>query len=409
MTTANLDTAISSANKITSPWAIAIAGLVSLSLAMSLGRFVFTPLLPMMLRDGAVTLDQGGTLATMNYFGYFVGAMLCFWIRAEPARIIRAALAFTVLLTIGMVIPGGAVWWAVWRTIAGICCGLAMVLTTVWSQQWLAELGRPTLSGIMFCGPGVGIVITSVPAFGMVAAQWPTTWCWIAFTILGVAMLLPVWRILGTTPPARPLESTQPSSSVPRERPKLTLEIWALTLTYGLGGFGYIITATFLPVIARHAIPDSPWVDLFLPVFGIGVAVGALLVTRIGMHHDNRRILMFLYAVQSIGVGTAAIWPTATGLAISSVMVGLPFTAIVAFAMREARRLWKADAAKLIGLMTAAYAIGQIAGPPMAMSLVAHTSGFSAALGVAAVALLFGSLAFLGMWRTIPIGVPTQS
>ena len=51
----------------------------------------------------------------------------------------------------------------------------------------------------------------------------------------------------------------------------------ALTIAYGLAGFGYIITATFLPVIARAALPGSVWLDLFWPILGIGVAVGAVL------------------------------------------------------------------------------------------------------------------------------------
>ena len=36
------------------PWALAGAGLVSLGIAMGIGRFAFTPLLPMMLHDGVV-------------------------------------------------------------------------------------------------------------------------------------------------------------------------------------------------------------------------------------------------------------------------------------------------------------------------------------------------------------------
>ena len=48
-----------------------------------------------------------------------------------------------------------------------------------------------------------------------------------------------------------------------------------------LAGFGYIVTATFLPVIAREALPGSPWLDLFWPIFGLGVIVGALLATRL--------------------------------------------------------------------------------------------------------------------------------
>ncbi|RZT41456.1 YbfB/YjiJ family MFS transporter [Cupriavidus agavae] len=404
MPIADLDVSAGRAARSTAgPWAVALAGFVSLALAMGIGRFAFTPLLPMMLHDGTVTLNQGGALATWNYIGYLLGALLCLVIRPDPARMVKGALALTVVLTLAMALPGGMPAWLAWRTVSGIASAVVMVYATAWCMQRLAELGHPTLGGLMFCGPGIGIVVTGVSAFGMVGAHWQANWGWIAFTILGALMLLPVWRVFGTPSPELP-PASHGARAAAAATPRLDLETWALTLAYGLAGFGYIITATFLPVIARHEMPGSVWADLFWPILGAGVAVGAWLVTRMGMHHDNRRMMMWLYAMQAVGVAVAAVWPTVAGFALSSLLVGLPFTALVSFAMREARRLWGASASKLIGLMTAAYAIGQIAGPPLATALVARTGGFGASLGVASGALLCGALIYFWMWRTMPVG-----
>lgn len=393
------------------PWAVAMAGFVSLALAMGIGRFAFTPLLPMMLHDGSVTLAEGGALATMNYIGYLLGALLCLFIRPDPVRIVRGSLVLTVVLTLAMALPGGMPAWLTWRTIAGAASAVVMVYATAWCMQRLAELGHPTLGGIMFCGPGIGIVVTGVSVFGMVGEHWLANCGWIAFTVLGAVMLAAVWRVFGSPAPAAHAPSGQPVAATRATSvvtPELNLETWALTLAYGLAGFGYIITATFLPVIARQAMPGTVWADLFWPILGAGVAVGAWLATRVGMHHDNRRMMMILYTVQAIGVGVAAVWPTVAGFALSSLLVGLPFTALVSFAMREARRLWGACAPKLIGLMTAAYALGQIAGPPLATALVARTGGFAASLVVAAAALLVGALIYLWMWRAMPVRAATS-
>ena len=46
-----------------------------------------------------------------------------------------------------------------------------------------------------------------------------------------------------------------------------TAEIRTFTLASGLAGFGYIITATFLPVITRERLRGSLWLDLFWPIF----------------------------------------------------------------------------------------------------------------------------------------------
>ena len=88
-------------------WRVAIAGMVALSVAMGIGRFAFTPILPMMLHDGSLTLAQGSWLATGNYFGYFVGALACMAVRGDAARLIRTGLIATVLLTVGMCVLQG--------------------------------------------------------------------------------------------------------------------------------------------------------------------------------------------------------------------------------------------------------------------------------------------------------------
>src|SRR2546430_13524654 len=61
---------------------VALAGLAALAVAMGIGRFAFTPLLPMMQDDAGISLAQGGYLASANYLGYLAGALLAM----RPAR-----------------------------------------------------------------------------------------------------------------------------------------------------------------------------------------------------------------------------------------------------------------------------------------------------------------------------------
>src|SRR6202000_2588997 len=93
-------------------------------------------------------------------------------------------------------------------------------------------------------------------------------------------------------------------------------------------------------------------------------------------------------------VALGIVWPTAGGFSLGSILIGLPFTAITLFAMREARRLRGEDAAGLMGYATAAYGIGQIVGPLVAAPIAEHTGSFSLALWLAAGALLLGAAGF---------------
>ena len=380
-------------------WRVAIAGMVALSVAMGIGRFAFTPILPMMLHDGSLTLAQGSWLATGNYLGYFVGALACMAVRGDAARLIRIGLVATVLLTAGMGVLQGQPAWLLLRFAAGMASALVFVFTAGWCLHRLTELGHAALGGIIFCGPGLGIAIPGLAASGMVALGWHATSAWIAFGVLSALLSAAVWSTIRPEAHAH----AAPAPAVSGTAPGLDAPTSALTLAYGLAGFGYIITATFLPVIARKVLPaGSVWPDLFWPMFGAGVALGAFLSTRISLARDNRSLLATAYAMQAVAVTTSIVWPTVAGLALSSTLLGLPFTAITLFAMREARRLWPHAVPRLMGLMTAAYGIGQIVGPPLANRLFAATGGFNASLAVAAVSLVAGVATFLAVKRAAP-------
>jgi len=42
---------------------------------MGIGRFAFTPILPMMQLDAGLDIDRGGWLASANYAGYLAGGL----------------------------------------------------------------------------------------------------------------------------------------------------------------------------------------------------------------------------------------------------------------------------------------------------------------------------------------------
>ena len=83
---------------------------------------------------------------------------------------------------------------------------------------------------------------------------------------------------------------------------------------------------------------------------------------------------------------------------LGSLLLGLPFTTITLFAMRDARRLRGNAAAGLIGYSTASYGVGQILGPLFAAPLAQRTGSFTVPLLVAAAALAWGALLFAWVW-----------
>ena len=453
-----------------SRWTTALAGAVALAVAMGIGRFAFTPLLPMMLHDGVIDLQAASWLASMNYLGYLAGALLCtfqpwLWARLKglppvngPA-LVRGGLVATGVLTLGMALPVDALW-PVWRFAAGVASALVFVFTSGWCLAQLARLDASAMGGVMYAGPGAGIVASGLLASSMVALDWRAGAAWGVFGVLAWGLTAVVWRLFGaagvappqsaatavaaagasttasatangttsssttahgTTAPTAAHGTTAPTTAHGTTAPTAahgTTEITLLAVAYGLAGFGYIITATFLPVIARAALPGSAWLDLFWPLFGAAVMVGALLSTRLRLTGDLRLLLAAGYVVQAMGVALSVWLPSLAGFTLGSVLLGLPFTAITFFAMQEVRRVRPAAVASTMGLMTAMYGIGQIVGPPLVAFLLRRSAaagagagasasetasaGFTLSLQVAAAALLVGAALYLWMVRAWP-------
>ncbi|MEO6017971.1 MAG: YbfB/YjiJ family MFS transporter, partial [Polaromonas sp.] len=186
-----------------SPWTIVVAGMMALAAAMGIGRFAFTPLLPMMLSDGVIDLAGASWLASANYFGYLVGALLCtfqplIWRRFDKlpqvgaATWVRVGLAGTCVLTLGMALHLPALW-PVLRFLAGVASAFVFVFNSGWVLAQLAKRGASPLGGAMYAGPGAGIAISGLLATGMVAMHWTAAMGWLVFGLLACVLTAIVW------------------------------------------------------------------------------------------------------------------------------------------------------------------------------------------------------------------------
>ncbi|UUX96164.1 YbfB/YjiJ family MFS transporter [Aquabacterium sp. J223] len=401
------------------PAALALGGLVALGVAMGIGRFAFTPLLPMMLAERSVDLPGASLLASANYLGYLVGALACtfqpwVWRRfgwtaaVNGPALVRAGLVATVLLTLGMALHWPAAWpWL--RFAAGVASAVVFVYTSGFCLEQLARRGVPAMGALIYVGPGAGIVLSGLAAMALVQWQAPAAWGWSTFGVLAALLTAAVWRVFdarrGVPASATAVAGAAGQAATPA--PAGGGEMALLTVAYGLAGIGYIITATFLPVIARQALPPSHWLDLFWPLFGTGVMLGALAASRLRAGGDLRLRLAACYVLQGAGVAASLVSPTLAGFALGSLLLGLPFTAITFFAMQEVRRVRPLQATPFMGLLTAAYGLGQIVGPPLAAGLVSRSAsaagGFATSLWIACALLLLGAALYAMTARRHPM------
>jgi predicted MFS family arabinose efflux permease len=367
--------------------AAASIGLLALASAMGIGRFSLTPILPLMQADAHLTLTVGGWLATGNYVGYLLGALGCIVLTPRPSLSIRWGLVGVGLTTLLMGFSESAPLWLAVRFLAGIASAFVLVGTSAWAMPILEAHGKEDWSGHLFSGVGVGIAVAGV--FGLAAAvdSWSSRATWIVLGIVAVALAVVLWRPLGTeTLPA------QAGERGPRALPRSAI---IAAGCYAAFGFGYIIPATFLPALARGYVDNPAMFGLIWPVFGAAAALSTFASARLGRGLAPWQLWTRAKWVLAAGVLAPALWVNIPTLLLSAVCVGGTFMIITMAGIREALRLGGAPAPLAVGVMTAAFGAGQIAGP-LTVSLLARSGhAFAFASMIAVASLVIGNCVLL--------------
>lgn len=331
-------------------------GLIALAVAMGIGRFAFTPLLPLMQQDAGLTLVQGGWLATANYIGYLLGAVICISAPPRPARAVQWGLAAIAVSTLGMPLTDHFWLWFMLRLVAGAASAFVLVGVSAWAMPILAHLGKGAWSGRVFAGVGAGICFAGLISLGAAVTTWGSRATWICLGLTAAISAVALWSRLMS-------DTAQSSVAAGAEHTPLSRQAWIAVLCYGVFGYGYIIPATFLPALAREAIADPLVFGWVWPVFGAAAAISTALAAHFFPAHAPRRLWAYGQWVLAVGVVAPVLTVDVYVLMFSALCVGGTFMVITMAGIQEARRLGGTQGPRLIAAFTAAFALGQIVGP----------------------------------------------
>jgi predicted MFS family arabinose efflux permease len=376
-----------------SPVSLAFGGLFALAAAMGIGRFVYTPILPFMSESLQLSANEAGLIAAANFLGYLVGALTgaAKNLPGKPRNWFLGGLVASALTSAAMAMTTDIWAFLVIRFLSGIASAFVLVFSTTLILERLNLAGRGGLSALHFAGVGCGIAFSALLIGGLdfLATGWRGLWL-----ASGAATLVFLLVSLSLVPLRTPQDSTRATDLPPQSASHAYVNggLVRLVLAYGLFGFGYVITATFVSTIARTTPslqPSEPFVWLTV---GLCAAPSIYLWNRAAGSIGARRAFALACVFEAFGVALTVISEDPGLFLFGAALLGITFMGITALGLMEARRQASvggpAAIRQMLAILTASFGLGQVIGPWFAGRLHAVTGSFEAPSLAAAAALL---------------------
>lgn len=382
----------------------------ALAVAMGIGRFAFTPILPLMIQEGKVHLAQTAWLSSSNYIGYLVGALSLLKSKRHPLFVVLGLTLVTLTTWLASLSSFG--WLLVLRFLAGVASAWVLVSISAFAINWLKSR-QVASSGLIYTGVGIGITLTGLicsyfifqSATATIAAQSSLSplssrlWQYLGMiallaTLLVTFLLAKINSQFASTAVAKanPTKATHTNPTASSIQPPAKLKLANVLTTYGLFGFGYILPATFLPQIAKQWLSGQSYL-LIWPFFGLAAALSVVLSQGLQRRFDNFSLLgvwRVSQIIMAVGTLLPALWQSLAGLMLSALMVGGTFMVVTMAGLQvAASQVTHYPKYNLSALMTASFAFGQLIGPLTAL-VATGKNIWLALLPVSAIVLLIG-------------------
>lgn len=370
------------------PFLLLIGGIFSLMIAMGIGRFAYTPILPLMQNALSFSDAMAGYLASNNYAGYFSGAILAGFLplKKHKTLYLKVSLMANIFTTLGMGLSHSYFLMFVFRFISGVSSAFIFVLASSIVLDKLADIGKTNWSGLFYTGVGFGIFSSSlmIPTLNH-AFYWEGVW--IGLAIVSGILTIFVWMWLKDS---QNIVSKKNKQEVMNYVLPYKWLRW-LIIAYGLEGLGYIVTGTFIVSVAEKTSTFSSNPTIVWMVVGLAAIPSCIIWSSLAKKWGYIKALVAAMTLQSLGIAMPVFWMSRASLIISALLFGATFMGITTLATTLARQISPSNSSRIIGYLTSTYAAGQMIGPTIAGVLSSFTHDYNASLIGAASVVLAGA------------------
>lgn len=380
-----------------------LLGMASLFIVMAIGRFAYTPILPFMQHAEHMSDQAAGLLATINYLGYLIGAIIpMFYIFKSKVVDVKIYLILNILSIILMGFTTNYILWSILRLIAGITSGTVFVLASNVVLEALRQAHKEGISGLLYSAVGLGLFFSSIYVFFFTdESTWQMTW--IILGAISLVLGLLVIFLMKENPP-RELpgnsDTTNGDKTAHRLNPKFMR--W-FSIAYFCEGAGYIITGTFLVAIIKSIPAFSEYAALSWMFVGLGAIPSTVVWSLIAEKLDYSKATYMAFGLQIISVCLPVVSHNIVSLIISSLLFGSTFLGLTTLFMSKGQMLMfqTGSQSNFIATLTVIYSVGQMIAPFVSGYLIGESGNYNSALLFATAILVIGLISSWISYRAL--------
>ena len=370
--------------------AILLAGILAIIVGIGVARFAFTSLLPAMLTD-YLSITDAGVLAAFNFSGYLTGAIFSIFLKDINTKVkyFRLGMVLSIVTSILLATTHNELLWIVSRIVAGFGSAMVLIVGGAIVMVKLNYEDKTKAMGIHFSGIGFAIVVSElVSQYVLREGTWSDAW--LVLSLLSIVLTVYVLYILS-------FDQSMKQQAVKHQLNLSTFipYVILLILAYFTEGIGFVVQGTFLPDIINSLEGLDGYGNLGWLMVGLAGIPSSIIWMRLAHRYGSVNIIIIAMALQIVGILIPVFSTSITLNLLSGALYGSTFIGLVALFLNLGGKISGKNPVVLMGAMTAAYGIGQVAAPLYSVALIAHFGNYDVALYVTAAIVFMGIILLL--------------
>ena len=384
-------------NKTNNVAILILTGIAALTIAVGIGRFSYTPILPYMISELNLTTTEAGLIASSNYLGYLLGSLIPIF--PQFPKNIRSIFIYSIFISIISLFAMGLTntfeVFILIRFIHGIFSAFVLILGTSLIVSHVQKKGKIFLGTAHFSGVGLGMALSAIVVsyLGFLNFTWDELW----FSI-GILAIMLSFQIIKFTP----IQKAEVKYNL-KSKNKTNLGFSLITVSYGLYGFGYVAFGTFISTMSRLTPgleKTEPYVWFVVGVTGIP---SVFFWNWFGSKIGNDIGLFLANLILGLGVLFSVLINNEFGIFISCILFGLSFVPITSMCLLEGQERFSGSFIVSTAILTFSFSIGQMIGPYLSGLLTDYYNSFFFSMIISGIVLIFGSLLMINPKRFLNI------